>query len=111
MTYNDDRTGAGSGSGAGDTTAGHYPDERTFVEPTPRVLSRPTGPSWGTVALGLICMIVAAGAIFLELTNIEMDWSLSGPMALIGLGVVLVLVGLAALSRRDDDKEDHEPGR
>lgn len=78
-------------------------------EPTPRRLSRPTGPSWGTVALGLVCLAIAGGALFIELTDVALDWSNIGPLTLVGLGVLLVLVGLAALLRRSHDDEDLEP--
>lgn len=74
-----------------------------------RTLSRPKGPSWGTVALGLVCLAIAGGALFIELTDVVLDWSNFGPLALVGLGVLLVLVGLAALLRRSNDDEDLEP--
>lgn len=74
------------------------------VTPVP-TLSRPTGPSWGTVALGLICLAVAGGAFFVEATNLQLDWRSFGPLTLVGLGVLLLLVGLAALLRRGDDSE------
>lgn len=77
-------------------------------EPAPRRLSRPTGPSWGTVALGLVCLAIAGGALFIELTDVVLDWSSFGPLTLVGLGVLLVLVGLAALLRRSNDDEDLE---
>ena len=77
-------------------------------EPTPRRLSRPTGPSWGTVALGLVCLAIAGGALFVELTDVVLDWSNVGPLTLVALGVLLVLVGLAALLRRSND-DDLEP--
>lgn len=71
-----------------------------------RTLSRPKGPSWGTVALGLVCLAIAGGALFIELTDVVLDWSNFGPLSLVGLGVLLVLVGLAALLRRSNDDED-----
>ncbi|MCK0110624.1 hypothetical protein MWU75_00495 [Ornithinimicrobium sp. F0845] len=77
------------------------------AEPAPR-LSRPKGPSWGTVALGLICVLVAGGALWVEWADVTLDWTRSGPLMLVGVGLVLVLVGLAALVRRGD--EDEEPG-
>lgn len=81
----------------------------TSQEPAPRRLSRPTGPSWGTVALGLVCLAIAGGALFVELTDVVLDWSNVGPLTLVALGVLLVLVGLAALLRRSNDDEDLEP--
>lgn len=72
---------------------------------TPPPLSRPTGPSWSTVALGLIALVVAGGALFIELTDVELDWERFGPLAVVGMGLLLVLVGLAALLRRSDDED------
>ncbi|QDO87518.1 hypothetical protein FNH13_03510 [Ornithinimicrobium ciconiae] len=76
----------------------------------PRALPRPSGPSWGTVALGLICLVVAGGAFWVEWASLDLDWTRSGPLTLVGLGIILVLVGLAALLRRSDDDEDLDSG-
>lgn len=76
--------------------------------PTPATLPRPTGPSWSTIALGLIATVVAGGALFLEFTDTELDWQRLGPLAVVGLGVLLVLVGLAALMRRNDDEGEQQ---
>lgn len=71
----------------------------------PRTLSRPKGPSWGTVALGLICLVVAGGAFWIDWSDLTLDWTRSGPLTLVGLGLILVLVGLAALTRRRDEDD------
>ena len=121
MTSNDDNTFEDSRT-SGDTIFddGSYDsgttDEGTYGESTydgvgltgdaPRTLSRPKGPSWGTVALGLICLLVAGGALWVEWTDVNLDWTRSGPLAVVGVGLVLVLVGLAALLRRNDDDLD-----
>lgn len=106
-TYDDDTTW--SSADTVDEATGNY--DQTTSE-TPRTLPRPKGPSWGTVALGLICLVIAAGALVLEFTDLGLDWRLSGPLTLVGLGLVLVLVGLAALARRsDDDEEDLDTQR
>ncbi|WP_109471590.1 hypothetical protein [Ornithinimicrobium cavernae] len=77
----------------------------------PRTLPRPKGPSWGTVALGLVCLVVAGGALLVELTDVNLDWSSFGPLSLVGLGLLLVLVGLAALVRRNGDEDVDEDYR
>jgi len=121
MTSNDDNTFE-DGRSSGDTIFddGSYDsgttDEGTYGESTydgvgltgdaPRTLSRPKGPSWGTVALGLICLLVAGAALWVEWTDVNLDWTRSGPLAVVGVGLVLVLVGLAALLRRNDDDLD-----
>ncbi|WP_114908145.1 hypothetical protein [Ornithinimicrobium murale] len=82
-----------------------WPAEEDRLGPTeePRTLPRPKGPSWSTIALGLVCLVVAGGALVVEFTEVSLEWDRTGPLALIGLGVLLVLVGLAALVRRGDD--------
>ena len=121
MTSNDDNTFEDSRT-SGDTIFGDgsydsgTTDEGTYGESTydgvgltgdaPRTLSRPKGPSWGTVALGLICLLVAGAALWVEWTDVNLDWTRSGPLAVVGVGLVLVLVGLAALLRRNDDDLD-----
>lgn len=80
-------------------------------EPTgqqPRRPARPTGPSWSTIALGLICLVVAGGTLLIEFTEVTLEWDRTGPLALVALGGLLVLVGLAALVRRGDDEDDDE---
>lgn len=89
-----------------DLTTQEVPDSQKWQEPPRATLSRPTGPSWGTVALGLICLAVAGGAFFVETTDLQLDWRSFGPLTLVGLGVLLVLVGLAALLRRGDDRDE-----
>lgn len=83
-------------------------DPLAAADAQPRTLSRPKGPSWSTIALGLVCLVVAGGALFVELTELSLEWDRTGPLALVGLGVLLVLVGLAALMRRSDDDEGEE---
>lgn len=75
-------------------------------DPEPATLPRPSGPSWSTVALGLVCLIVAGGALAVELTDVSVAWDRAGPLTLVGLGIVLVLVGLAALLRRGDNDDN-----
>lgn len=70
-------------------------------EPAPAPC-RPTGPSWSTIAFGLICLVVASGALLIEFTELTLEWDRTGPVALMALGGLLVLVGLAALMRRGD---------
>ncbi|NLG21181.1 MAG: hypothetical protein GX555_07070 [Actinomycetales bacterium] len=119
-TFEDSRTSGdtifGDGSYDSGTTDEGTSGESTYDESTydgvgltgdaPRTLSRPKGPSWGTVALGLICLLVAGAALWVEWTDVNLDWTRSGPLAVVGVGLVLVLVGLAALLRRNDDDLD-----
>lgn len=104
-TFDDESTKRWDDTGA--TTEGHVTQDRTADEAQTRTVPRPKGPSWSTIALGLVCLVVAGGALLVELTELSVEWDRTGPLALVGLGVLLVLVGLAALLRRgDDDAED-----
>lgn len=90
-----------------DDSASHTDDDTPQPAPEePRTLPRPTGPSWSTIALGLICLVVAGGTLLIEFTEVTLEWDRTGPLALMALGGLLVLVGLAALVRRGDDEED-----
>lgn len=77
-----------------------------LTDEEPRTLPRPKGPSWSTIALGLVCVVVAGGALLVEFTELSLEWDRTGPLALVGLGLLLVLVGLAALLRRSDEDPD-----
>lgn len=91
---------------AGPTTAGPTTaDSVTGPGQPPRHPSPPRGPSWSTVALGLICVVVAGGVLAVELTDTTVDWSSTGPLVLVGTGLLLVLVGLAALFNRSGDDD------
>lgn len=93
-------SGIGGEHGIGDEYG--IGDEPSGVE---RALPRPTGPSWGTVAFGLVCLVVAGGALLVEVGELTLDWGRAGPLGLVGVGVLLVLVGLAALVRRGDEED------
>lgn len=86
------------------TVHGAHDTRQGQPDTTVRVPRRPKGPSWGTVALGLVCLVVAGGAFWVEWAGLDLDWTRSGPLGLVGLGTILVLVGLAALARRGDDE-------
>lgn len=60
----------------------------------------PAGPSWATVAFGLVCMALAGGALTVQLTDWQVDWAIAAPVSVIGLGAILVLVGLLGLATR-----------
>lgn len=113
-TFNDDttetRTTVGDDTTENRTTVGDDTTDHTrHLAPhdtEPRALPRPKGPSWSTIALGLVCLVVAGGALLVEFTELSLEWDRTGPLALVGLGLLLVLVGLAALMRRGDDDEE-----
>lgn len=95
-----------SGSGTFGPDGSWEPHDEAATQAPPPPLARPSGPSWGTVALGLICLVVAGGVLYVELTDVAVDWTRTGPLALVGIGALLVLVGLAALVNRSGRDED-----
>lgn len=72
--------------------------------------ARPEGPSVSTIALGLVSLAVAVLVIVYQVGDFTLDWSLAGPGAVIGVGAVLVLIGLATMLRRRGDDVDEEEG-
>lgn len=68
--------------------------------PAPQRIPAPTGPAWGTVAFGVVCLAVAAGALVLQVVDVTVDWRYVAPLAFAGVGALLVLVGLIGLTGR-----------
>lgn len=96
-TSGEDTASYRTASYAGTTTSPH-------AGPAPQKWAR--GTSWATVAFGLVCMAVAGLALTFELADFEVDWEVAGPASIVGVGLLLVLVGLAGLlSRRQDEEE------
>lgn len=58
------------------------------------------GPRAFTVLLGLVVLAVAGMAMVSELTDVDIDWTVSGPFALIAVGVAIAAVGLAGMVSR-----------
>ena len=65
--------------------------------------ARPKGPHAAPVVLGLVALAMAALIIANETTGLRVDWSRLGPGAIVGLGVLLVVLGAVGLVRRRDD--------
>lgn len=57
------------------------------------------GPSVPTVVWGLVFAFVAASVLAVELSDVDLNLDVSGPVALLVVGVVLVLWGIAGLGR------------
>lgn len=65
--------------------------------------ARPRGPNASVIVVGLVAMLFAGLIIAKETMNWQVDWSRLGPGAIVGIGVVLVLIGAIGLIRRHDD--------
>ena len=66
--------------------------------------TRPGGPNASAVVLGLVAMALAALIITHETMDLKVDWSRLGPGAIVGIGVLLVVLGAIGLVRRQDDR-------
>lgn len=62
--------------------------------------ARPKGPNSGAVVLGLVALVLAAGIIATETMSVRVDWVALGPGAIVGVGVLLVVLGAVGLARR-----------
>ena len=63
-------------------------------------VTRPTGPAPLSLALGVLLLAVAVVLTLHETVDFRVDWDYTGPLALLGGGVVLALAGLIGMRRR-----------
>ena len=75
----------------------------TAKEPVVSAPARPTGPNASAIVVGLLAMIFGGVTIAKETMGWHLDWSRLGPGAIIGIGVVMVVIGAVGLVRRHDD--------
>ena len=77
----------------------------TFSQGAPGLVSVRTGPRPGTIVLGLLSLIVAALVLVRNLTGLQLDLAVNGPIIVAVIGGLLVVVGLfgVALGRRHHD--------
>lgn len=65
--------------------------------------ARPKGPNASAIVVGLVAMLLAGLLIARETMDLQVDWSRLGPGAIVGIGVVMVVIGAIGLVRRHDD--------
>jgi hypothetical protein len=65
--------------------------------------ARPKGPNASAIVIGLVAMVFAGLIIAKETMDWRIDWSRLGPGAIVGIGVVMVVIGAIGLIRRHDD--------
>lgn len=58
---------------------------------------RPTGISWVTLILGLLCLGLAALVLILQLVDVAIDWSTAAPIFVVSAGALLVIAGIASM--------------
>jgi hypothetical protein len=64
--------------------------------------ARPKGPNASAIVVGLVAMVLAGLIIAKETMGLRVDWSRLGPGAVVGVGVVMVVIGAIGLVRRRD---------
>jgi hypothetical protein len=58
------------------------------------------GPNTGAIVLGVLCLVLAGLAIAQETSGFQVDWTVFGPGAIVGVGVLVLLLGVLGLARR-----------
>jgi hypothetical protein len=58
------------------------------------------GPNTGAIVLGVLCLVLAGLAIAQETSGFQVDWTVFGPGAVVGVGVLVLLLGVLGLARR-----------
>jgi hypothetical protein len=58
------------------------------------------GPNTGAIVLGVLCLVLAGLAIARETSGFRVDWTVFGPGAIVGIGVLVLLLGVLGLARR-----------
>ncbi len=64
---------------------------------------RRKGPNVSAIVLGLVAVLIAGLVIANETTGLQVDWSRLGPGAIVGIGLLFVVLGAIGLVRRHDD--------
>ena|SRR5690349_20039362 len=67
---------------------------------TAQVSRASRGPNTGAIMLGVLCLVLAGLAIARETSGFEVDWTVFGPGAIVGVGVLVLLLGILGLARR-----------
>lgn len=57
-------------------------------------------PNTGAIVLGVLCLVLAGLAIAQETSGFRVDWTVFGPGAVVGVGVLVLLLGVLGLARR-----------
>ena len=81
----------------GSGTPGAAPAGSVATAPVTRA-SR--GPNTGAIVLGVLCLVLAGLAIAQETSSFQVDWTVFGPGAVVGVGVLVLLMGVLGLARR-----------
>lgn len=84
------------------STADDHPIQDGVTTPAVKPLARPRGPNASAIVVGLVAMFLSGLVIAKETMGLHVDWSRLGPGAIVGIGVVMVVIGATGLVRRRD---------
>ena len=64
-------------------------------------VTRARGPHAASMVLGLLCLLVSGLVIAREVNGFRVDWGVFGPAAIVGIGVLVLVLGVLGLARRE----------
>ena len=85
------------------STPAAEPIQDDVKAPTATPPARPKGPNASAIVVGLVAMVLAGLVIARETMGLRVDWSRLGPGAIVGIGVVMVVIGAIGLVRHHDN--------
>jgi len=53
------------------------------------------------MVLGLVCLVLAGLVIAREVNGFRVNWAVFGPGAIVGIGVLVLILGVLGLARRE----------
>jgi hypothetical protein len=72
---------------------------------SPSTPARPKGLNATAIVLGVVALVLAGLVIANETMDLNIDWSGKWPGAIVGVGVLFVVLGAIGLVRRHDDAQ------
>jgi len=73
------------------------PTQQVPVHPAPAPVTYRSGPAPTTTVVGLLGLLVAVAVVISRATDLDIRWDVVGPVAVVGAGVLLVVLGVAGL--------------
>jgi hypothetical protein len=81
------------------------PSGATALPAGTAVATAPVTGAWGphaaSMVLGLLCLLVSGLVIAREVNGFRVDWRVFGPGAIVGIGVLVLVLGVLGLARRE----------
>lgn len=91
----DDAARAGDTAPAGDEVRGPAPSNP--YGPSRATPEFASGPAPTTSVVGLLGLLTVIAVLAAQTTDLDIPWGVVGPVAVVGVGVLLVVLGLAGL--------------